>query len=452
MSSALAIANALRDLKRAEESVERAVAIRNRAEETLSDARAVAIGEIYRARRELKERKRAEREEFQEKDRLRNVQNDEELLSWIKEFNLENTETCRDYFRCLKVHFKYINSVHDYPSPSARTMRMREIEYESYLVRNESSLANYASKLGITNRSEIESLIKAKIDAQLETKRAEVEASRRALETETIRRRIDRANAERAETEERYKIACLEAEVAGKPLPFRGPAADSLLGELFLNILPIVCAHGHNNGHGLELFHTRYICGLTYRKGDKGATSDMIQRATEKAAPWLSVARKELRVHKKNRTKLQVAAMKGNEKRVRELIAAGVDLDQVCEIGTALHCVAACTKNFRRLVARGYNTVNVARSQANIVTLLLNGKYEGKGANINARNARGATPLMMACYRSNKAVVIRLLENGADVNLISDEGWTALNIIGRNSNGDRDPSNIEEVLRKYGAI
>ena len=59
---------------------------------------------------------------------------------------------------------------------------------------------------------------------------------------------------------------------APAPAPFRGPAADSALGEAFLDALPLVFALGY----AADASHCRALCGTTWRAGDKGATNDMI--------------------------------------------------------------------------------------------------------------------------------------------------------------------------------
>ena len=63
---------------------------------------------------------------------------------------------------------------------------------------------------------------------------------------------------------------------------------------------------------------------------------------------------------------------------------------------------------------------------ARIAKLLLDGKYEGKGAAINLRTSYGYTALILACMFGHEAVVRLLLERGADVTLRTDGGRTAL--------------------------
>jgi hypothetical protein len=191
---------------------------------------------------------------------------------------------------------------------------------------------------------------------------------------------------------------------APAPAPFRGPAADSRLGELLLDALPLACAVGH----ALDLSHCLALCGATWRRGvaradgslDRagflGGTNDMMARSLERQAPWLAEA---LAMRRKvwGVTQLTRAAHTGDEKRVRELVAAGAKLDFIDGGGySALHHASA-------------------NGHARIAKLLLDGKYEGKGAEINLQVLGNRTPLIDACRNGNEAVVRLLLERGADV-------------------------------------
>ena len=206
---------------------------------------------------------------------------------------------------------------------------------------------------------------------------------------------------------------------AASAAPFRGPAADSPLGEAFLSAISVVCAHGH----GLELFHARYVCGETFREGARradgsldtagflGGTADMVKSATRIHAPWLAEAREKGREAYESRgrtTQLIRAAYDGNEQRVRELVAAGAPLDLVDE--------------------GGMSALNWAsyKGHAHIAKLLLDGKYEGKGADINTQSSDGWSPLIRASYNGHEAVVRLLLERGADIKLRAKDGRTAL--------------------------
>lgn len=51
------------------------------------------------------------------------------------------------------------------------------------------------------------------------------------------------------------------------------------------------------------------------------------------------------------------------------------------------------------------------------------------GADINAQDRKGNTPLHMACQRINESVVETLLRSGADVRVVNDEGRTPLHVV-----------------------
>jgi len=222
------------------------------------------------------------------------------------------------------------------------------------------------------------------------------------------------------------------ASTAGAPAPFRGPAADSRLGELLLDALPLACAVGH----ALDLSHCLALCGTTWRRGARradgsldragflGGTNDMMARSLERQAPWLAEAR-AMRRKVWGVTQLTRAAHTGDEKRVRELVAAGAKLNLVSIGGwSALH-------NASR------------RGHARIAMLLLDGKYKGKGAAINLQSSDGWTPLMEACLNGNEAVARLLLERGADVTLRGRGGHTALSLAATDA--------ITALLRAHGA-
>ena len=52
--------------------------------------------------------------------------------------------------------------------------------------------------------------------------------------------------------------------------------------------------------------------------------------------------------------------------------------------------------------------------------------WSGAGANVNAANRYGVTPLWLACVNGNAAVIETLLKAGADANTSMPEGETVL--------------------------
>lgn len=64
-------------------------------------------------------------------------------------------------------------------------------------------------------------------------------------------------------------------------------------------------------------------------------------------------------------------------------------------------------------------------------------------ADVNAKDAKGATPLMMASLNGNEEIVITLIEAKADVNAKGDNGATALFLA--SSKGHKNIVNITTV-------
>ncbi len=201
-------------------------------------------------------------------------------------------------------------------------------------------------------------------------------------------------------------------------------------------MLPLACAVGF----GLDLHHARHVCGLTLREGVRradgsldragflGGAADMIKSAARIQAPWLAEARAREST-KGRRSQLLLAARAGNEQHVRELVAASAPLDLVDIHGyTAL----------RFALVRGF---------VRIVKLLLDGKYDGEGADINLQGRNGWTKLMQASFHGHEAVVRLLLERSANATLrTTKEGKTAL-FYARKQKRDA----IVALLEAYGA-
>jgi hypothetical protein len=235
-----------------------------------------------------------------------------------------------------------------------------------------------------------------------------------------------RSASERAECEARYASACAAAAAAaGAPAPFRGPAADSALGEHFLDVVSA-------NGFALDARPARFLCGLTFRLGARraggsidragflGGTADMIDGALRLQAPWLEAARRAPRERSAmlsvrelflpsadHTTNLMRAAEAGDEVRVRELLAAGAPL--LCADGsgrwTALHWASH-------------------RGDARIVAALL--EADAEGATVDARDDGGATPLILASALGHEGAVRALLARGARQELQNRVGRSAM--------------------------
>jgi ankyrin repeat protein len=174
-------------------------------------------------------------------------------------------------------------------------------------------------------------------------------------------------------------------------------------------------------GFAAEVAHCLYLCGETYRKGDKGATNDMLVRSMEKQG-WAALlraaraAKREDGAHPltgtmiSGTTQLIRAAMQNDLPRVLQLVQLGAPLglaDTDLFGWTALHW--ACRFGHKR----------VARA-------LLDGKFEGRGAKVDARDGAGCTPLIVANFEGQRASVRLLLARGARQELQDSDGGTAL--------------------------
>lgn len=71
-------------------------------------------------------------------------------------------------------------------------------------------------------------------------------------------------------------------------------------------------------------------------------------------------------------------------------------------------------------------------------------KQVESGGDINQRDERGYSPLMVAAYYNSHEIVVYLLENGADINLQGKDGYTALMLATINMN-----TRMVKTLLKY---
>ncbi len=172
---------------------------------------------------------------------------------------------------------------------------------------------------------------------------------------------------------------------AAAPAPFRGPAADSVLGERLIDVIGIVAAMGF----AAEVAHCLYLCGETWRKGDKGATNDMLVRSIERqcGASAARAAKREAFQHSRwgiiyGTTQLMRAVMLNNLPRVLQLV----------QLGTSLALWDMCQRDKRSALLWSCDL-----GSEHLVRILLDGKYEGQGALVDACNDNvGLTPLMAA--------------------------------------------------------
>jgi TolA-binding protein len=120
---------------------------------------------------------------------------------------------------------------------------------------------------------------------------------------------------------------------------------------------------------------------------------------------------------------LHTAASSGYKDFVELFLAKGADVNAKNEDGyTPLHRAAE-------------------QGEKDVAELLL-----AKGADVNAKNKSGSTPLSMAANRGNKDVAELLLAKGADVNAINNYWWTPLH-----KAADSGRKDIAELLLSKGA-
>jgi ankyrin repeat protein len=178
------------------------------------------------------------------------------------------------------------------------------------------------------------------------------------------------------------------------------------LGELFIDIIPIVAAMGY--AHEVRL--CRYLCTTTYRVVQKGATADMILRSIERQIPSLNEDRLcKRRIYEgQERTSTLIRAVMDQDARLcNKLLCAGASIDLQSQYNyTALHI--ACNKG-----------------DLEVVKVLCFFK-----ASVFFITSQGFSPLHFAARNGNEDVVDLLLKNGAmkTLNLQTREGETALHI------------------------
>ena len=129
--------------------------------------------------------------------------------------------------------------------------------------------------------------------------------------------------------------------------------------------------------------------------------------------------------YEKPSTPLAAAAWAGDLKTVRRLVSEGADINQEDAVGgTPLH-----------LAARGGHAIgpHSCRSEDDTHPAVVVAMIE-LGADVNARDRRprvpggssGWTPLLVALHHGQFKIARVLLEHGADANIKSDQGMTAL--------------------------
>lgn len=151
--------------------------------------------------------------------------------------------------------------------------------------------------------------------------------------------------------------------------------------------------------------------------------------------PGYSGVQIDARENKWQRTPLHLAANECRPKHVAALIYAGADINARDMYGlTPLHVATLRDSNMRHLSSF------VCYQVAIIATLIL------YGADVNARDKNGQTPLHCAACRGNLVYIDALVRGGADINARDNEGKTPMDDAKR-----RGCKNVVAALVEAGA-
>lgn len=207
--------------------------------------------------------------------------------------------------------------------------------------------------------------------------------------------------------------ACIFSSVAMLELLLRHGAANDINQYDALGMTPLACLVNKRDLPGQELMVQCLLAAgaqleLLENRGQSLMFKDYLTPALAGA-----LLRQGLNINCTNglrETPLQVAAARGNETLVEFLLANGADPHRRCLFGcTALH--------------DGQQRVAVA---ARLI------RY---GAQVNARDDMGQTPLMLACDFNNIPLVRLLMAHQASLDIKSEDGWTAVDYA-RNLGGE----------------
>jgi ankyrin repeat protein len=135
--------------------------------------------------------------------------------------------------------------------------------------------------------------------------------------------------------------------------------------------------------------------------------------------------------------------------RVTELLEQGFDVNTVSESGNTLLSLAIRRNMYELvefLIGNGADTQNFDQCAKTPLENCMDGWNWDRmfpllirlGININAPNRQGRTPLMVACYQNAHRFVRLLLDTGADPNILSPDGFLAVNLA--------DDSNVIEMF------
>jgi ankyrin repeat protein len=152
------------------------------------------------------------------------------------------------------------------------------------------------------------------------------------------------------------------------------------------------------------------------------------------------------------------AADEGNIEAVKQYLDGGVDVNvKDIRFGwTPLHR-AATTEIAELLIAEGADVnANDQHGQTPLHSAAWNSHKEiaelliSKGADVNAKGDADWTPLHWATEGGHKETVELLIAKGADVNAKISGGWTVLDEVTHPDNPNKNKAQIADLLRKHG--
>jgi ankyrin repeat protein len=142
-------------------------------------------------------------------------------------------------------------------------------------------------------------------------------------------------------------------------------------------------------------------------------------------------------VDDQGRTPLFWAVSRGDNESVELLLKYGANTDIESSNGTALHAAARSGNvvNLELLLSHGAGGVNTCDSKGLTLLCLAASFNDGNscvqsllshGVDVNAKGRYGVTALLYAAQNDMLDNVKVLLENGANLDIIEDEGWTSM--------------------------
>ena len=270
------------------------------------------------------------------------------------------------------------------------------------------------------------------LERQLRNAKADVGAARDAV------KRAEESALEASRAVEAGAKSFAAVEAAAVAAGGGAEAAYSRRGERFIDVLPIVAAVGY----AVDVSRCRFLCGTTFRKGDKGATNDMMVRALHLQAPWAAEVRRvrkepvfvPCRARYIMAGPLAAALLTNNLRRVLQLLALGAPLAALSTEGRSPLHTAVWVGNPECLEA--------------VLECICSGESDTRRL-LDQRDARGWTPLALTLSKRWTWAARLLLDRNADEQL-APPGSTVLHEALRSDFGgpERD-ERIVTMLRHH---